>query len=158
MKAESTTAIAELRANAAEFRSTMEVMIEKRLAQIREPADGPRGEPGSPGVPGPPGKIERLNGYVEDAVHYRGDIITHRGSTYQARCDTRASRRTKTGSALRAPAQTVRTDAMVARQTCAALSRLVRAIEHWTLSRLTAVRSLRATTIPASVPAAAGSR
>ena len=88
MKAESTTAIAELRANAAEFRSTMEVMIEKRLAQIREPADGPRGEPGSPGVPGPPGKIERLNGYVEDAVHYRGDIITHRGSTYQARCDT----------------------------------------------------------------------
>jgi hypothetical protein len=27
-------------------------------------------------------------GYVEDAVHYRGDIVTHRGSTYQARCDT----------------------------------------------------------------------
>jgi hypothetical protein len=23
-----------------------------------------------------------------DVVHYRGDIVTHRGSTYQARCDT----------------------------------------------------------------------
>jgi hypothetical protein len=78
-------AIAELRANAAEFRNTMEAMIENRLAQIRELADGPRG---GPGPPGPPGKIERVSGYVVDAVHYRGDIVTHRGSTYQARCDT----------------------------------------------------------------------
>jgi hypothetical protein len=82
IKAESMAAIAELRANAAEFRNTMEAIIENRLAQIREPADGPRGEPG------PPGKIEQVYGYVEEAVHYRGDIVTHRGSTYQARCDT----------------------------------------------------------------------
>jgi hypothetical protein len=46
IKAESMAAVAELRANAAEFRSTMEAMVEKRLAQIRELADGPRGEPG----------------------------------------------------------------------------------------------------------------
>jgi hypothetical protein len=88
IKAESMAAVAELRANAAEIRSTMEAMIEKRLSQIREPADGPRGEPGPGGEPGPPGKIERVYGYVEDAVHYRGDIVTHRGSTYQAQCDT----------------------------------------------------------------------
>jgi hypothetical protein len=88
IKAESMAAVAEMRANAAEFRSTLEAIIEKRLAQIREPADGPRGEPGPRGQPGPPGKIERLYEYVEDAVRYRGDIVTHRGSTYQARCDT----------------------------------------------------------------------
>ena len=81
-------AIAEMRANAAEIRGTMEAMIEQRLAQIRQPADGPRGVPGPRGEPGPPGKLERVHGYVEDAVHYRGDIVTHRGSTYQARCDT----------------------------------------------------------------------
>jgi hypothetical protein len=82
IKAESMVAIAELRANAAEIRSSMEAMIEQRLAQIREPADGPRGEPG------PRGKLERVYGYVEDAVHYHGDIVTYRGSTYQAGCDT----------------------------------------------------------------------
>jgi hypothetical protein len=88
IKAESMAAVAELRANAAEIRSTMEAMIEKRLSQIREPADGPRGEPGPGGEPGPPGKLERVYGYVEDAAHYRGDIVTHRGSSFQARCDT----------------------------------------------------------------------
>jgi hypothetical protein len=88
IKAESMAAIAEMRANAAEIRSTMGAMIEQRLAQIRQPADGPRGVPGPRGEPGPPGKLERVHGYVEDAVHYRGDIVTHRGSTYQARCDT----------------------------------------------------------------------
>ena len=88
MKAESMAAIAELRANAAEIRNAMEAMIEKRLAQMREPVDGPRGEPGPRGDPGPPGKIERLYGYVEGAVHYRGNLVTHGGSTYQARCDT----------------------------------------------------------------------
>jgi hypothetical protein len=88
MKAESMAAIAEMRANAAEIRSKMEAMIEKRLAQTRQPADGPRGVPGPRGEPGPPGKLERVYRYVEDAVHYRGDIVTYRGSTFQARCDT----------------------------------------------------------------------
>ena len=88
IKAESMAAIAEMRANAAEIRGTMEAMIDQRLAQIRQPADGSRGVPGPRGEPGPPGKIERVHGYVEDAVHYRGDIVTYRGSTYQARCDT----------------------------------------------------------------------
>jgi hypothetical protein len=88
IKAESIAAVAEMRANAAEIRSTMEAMIEERLAQIREPADGPRGEPGPLGEPGAPGKLERVHRYVEHAVHYRGDIVTHGGSTYQARCDT----------------------------------------------------------------------
>jgi hypothetical protein len=77
--------VAQLRADTVEIRSKMEGMIAERLAQIRQPMDGiegPRGEAG------PPGKIERVCGYVEGAVHYRGDIVTHRGSTYQARCDT----------------------------------------------------------------------
>ena len=87
IKAESLAAVAEMRANVAEVRSTMEAKIE-RLAQMREPADGPRGEPGHAANPVRPGKIERVYGYAEDAVHYRGDIVTHSGSTYQARCDT----------------------------------------------------------------------
>ena len=88
IKAESLAAIAELRANAAEFRSAMEANVGQRIAQIREPADGPHGEPGPRGEPGPPGKIESVRAYVEDAVHYRGDIVTHGGSTYHAQCDT----------------------------------------------------------------------
>lgn len=88
IKAESLAAVAEMRANAAEIRGTMEAMIEQRLAQIRQPADGARGVPGPRGEPGPPGKLERVHGYVEDAVHYRGNIVTYLGSTYQARCDT----------------------------------------------------------------------
>ena len=88
IKAESAAVIAELRASAAEIRSTMETMIENRLAKIREPADGPRGESGPRGEPGPPGNIERAHGYVEGSVRYRGDIVTHRGATFQALCDT----------------------------------------------------------------------
>ena len=43
IKAESVAEIAELRAAAAEFRSTMESMIAERLAQIRQPIDGKEG-------------------------------------------------------------------------------------------------------------------
>ena len=89
MAAESMAAISELRADAAEFRSTMESMIAARLAtQLRQPADakeGPRGEAG------PPGKIEGVRPYVEDMVHYEGDIVVREGSTYQARRDTSRS-------------------------------------------------------------------
>jgi hypothetical protein len=86
--AESMAAVAELRINAAEIRSTMETMIEKRLAQIREPADGLRGEPGPRGEAGPPGKIEGVRAYVQGAVHYERDIVIHEGSTYMAKRDT----------------------------------------------------------------------
>jgi hypothetical protein len=91
VKAESMAAIAELRAAAAEFRSTMEAMIAERLGQIRQPIDGkegPRGEPGSRGEAGPPGRIEGVRAFVEDVVNYEGDIVVCEGSTYLAKCDT----------------------------------------------------------------------
>jgi hypothetical protein len=88
IKAESMAAVAELRINAAEIRGTMEKMIEKRLAQIREPADGLRGEPGPRGEAGPPGKIEGVRAYVHGAVHYERDVVVHEGSTYMAKRDT----------------------------------------------------------------------
>jgi len=91
IKAESMAAIAELRAGAAEFRNTMEAMIAERLAQIRQPLDGkegPRGEQGPCGEAGPPGKIAGVQAYVEDAIHYRGDVVVHLGGTFQAKCDT----------------------------------------------------------------------
>ena len=65
-------AIAELRADAAEFRSTMESMIAARLAQLRQPADGKEGPRGEAS---PPGKIEGVRPYVEDMVHCEGDIV-----------------------------------------------------------------------------------
>jgi hypothetical protein len=90
IKAESKAAVAELGA-AAEFRSTMERMVAERLAEIRQPIDGekgPRGEQGPCGEAGPPGKIANIQAYVEDAIHYRGDVVAHLGGTFQAKCDT----------------------------------------------------------------------
>jgi hypothetical protein len=81
----SMAAIAELRAAAAEFRSTMEAMIAERLAQLRQPADGKEGPRGEAG---PTGRIKGVRAYLEDMVHYEGDIVVHEGSTYQAKRDT----------------------------------------------------------------------
>jgi hypothetical protein len=88
IKAESIAAVAELRAAAAEFRSTMERMVAERLAQIRDGKEGPRGEHGPRGEAGPPGRIEGVRAYVQDAVHYEGDIVVCEGSTYLATRDT----------------------------------------------------------------------
>jgi hypothetical protein len=88
IKSESLAAVAEMRANAAEIRGSMEKMIEQRLAQIREPADGPRGEQGERGERGLPGQLRAVKQFVEGGVHYDGDVVMHMGSTYQARRDT----------------------------------------------------------------------
>jgi hypothetical protein len=91
VKSEAAAAVAELRASAGEVRVSMESMIAERLAQIRQPVDGkegPRGETGPRGEAGPPGKIASVQAYVEDAIHYRGDVVVHLGGTFQAKCDT----------------------------------------------------------------------
>jgi hypothetical protein len=88
VKAEAASAVAELRAAAAEFRNTMEAMIAARLAQLRQPIDGKEGPPGPRGEDGPHGRVEGVRAYVEGAVHYRGSMVTHLRGTYQARCDT----------------------------------------------------------------------
>jgi hypothetical protein len=87
IKAEAMAVVAELRANAAEVRSTMEATIERRLAQIRQPADGPRGERGLQGERGPMGWLKTAEPFAE-GVHYEGDVVVHMGATYQARRDT----------------------------------------------------------------------
>ncbi len=88
LQAESKAAIADLRANAAEICGGMEKMIAERLAQIGQPADGPRGEKGERGERGLPGQLRAVKQFVEGGVHYDGDVVMHAGSTYQARCDT----------------------------------------------------------------------
>ena len=49
---------------------------------------GERGLPGQDGATGKPGQIAAAKAFVHGDVHYDGDIVTHRGATYQARCDT----------------------------------------------------------------------
>jgi hypothetical protein len=91
IKAESTSAIAELRASVVEIRTAMEAMIVERLAQVRQPVDGregPRGETGPRGEAGPPGTLKGVRAYVEGKVHYQGELVAHEGSTYRALCDT----------------------------------------------------------------------
>jgi len=51
---------------------------------------GEKGEPGQGGNPGPEGKAGKLPIVADwaDRVHYDGDVVSHRGSTYQALRDT----------------------------------------------------------------------
>jgi hypothetical protein len=91
VKAEATATIAELRASVGEVRVSMESMITERLGQIRQPIDGkdgPRGEQGPCGEAGPPGKIAGVQAYVEDTIHYRGEVVVHLGGAFQAKWDT----------------------------------------------------------------------
>src|SRR5262245_28596997 len=57
MQAECMAVVAEFRAAAAEFRSSMEAMVAERLGQLRQPADGREGPRGDPGPPGSAGKL-----------------------------------------------------------------------------------------------------
>ena len=45
------------------------------------------GEPGPAGPPGAPGKLPVVRAWT-DQIHYDGDVVTHLGATWQARCDT----------------------------------------------------------------------
>jgi len=82
MAAESTAAIAELRAAAAEFRSNLEAMTSERLAQIR------RGERGQKGDKGDPGLLPLVREWIKDEISYRGDVVICDGGTWQATKDT----------------------------------------------------------------------
>jgi hypothetical protein len=64
--------------------------IHARLEALRDGKNGEPGCPGSPGSPGPPGApgalpVVRL---WAEGVHYLGDVVAHRGSTWQALRDT----------------------------------------------------------------------
>jgi hypothetical protein len=73
VKAESTTAVAEMRAAVADMRTVMERQIEERLGHLRKSIDDKNGP--------------QIHAYVE-GVHYGGELVAYEGSTYQARCDT----------------------------------------------------------------------
>jgi hypothetical protein len=49
---------------------------------------GDRGERGQDGKDGARGEVKAAFAFVAGSVHYRSDIVTHKGSTYQALCDT----------------------------------------------------------------------
>jgi hypothetical protein len=49
---------------------------------------GDRGERGHDGKDGARGEVKAAFAFVVGAVHYKSDIVTHKGSTYQATCDT----------------------------------------------------------------------
>jgi hypothetical protein len=73
VKAESTTAVAEMRAAVADMRTVMERQIEERLGGLRKLVDDKNGP--------------QIHAYAE-GVHYAGELVAYEGSTYQARCDT----------------------------------------------------------------------
>ena len=56
-----------------------------------EGPQGAAGAPGEPGKDGAPGEFKAAVPYAEGKVHYRGELVTHHGSTYQAREDTAAA-------------------------------------------------------------------
>jgi hypothetical protein len=49
---------------------------------------GLRGQDGEAGKAGAPGRVSAVMLFVAGAVHYEGELVSHRGSTYQACCDT----------------------------------------------------------------------
>lgn len=51
-------------------------------------ANGATGEAGERGPPGPPARFPAVRAWEADRVHYAGDIVSHRGATYQAQEDT----------------------------------------------------------------------
>ena len=106
-----TEALAEARAQNDVFRTQLADAVAARLAGVRDGADGAPGrdgtdgapgrdgadgtpgrdgvdgERGDAGPPGPPGRLPTARGW-EDRVHYDGDVVTHGGAAWQARCDT----------------------------------------------------------------------
>jgi hypothetical protein len=74
VKSEAAAAVAELRASVAEVRVSMERMIEDRLGGLRKLVNEKNGP--------------RVRPYEEGQIHYEGELVTHRGCTYQALKDT----------------------------------------------------------------------
>ncbi|WP_167561253.1 hypothetical protein [Bradyrhizobium sp. AS23.2] len=67
-------AVAEARAAFSDTLIRLERAIEERLGGLRTLIDEKN--------------VPRVHPYVEGNVHYEGELVTHEGSTYQARCDT----------------------------------------------------------------------
>jgi hypothetical protein len=88
IKAESIAAIAELRAAAAEFRSTMEATVAERLTRIHQPIDGKEGPRGEKGDKGDPGELPMIRAWVAGEISYAGEVVTGDGGTWQAKKDT----------------------------------------------------------------------
>jgi len=118
IEAQAQATVAGLRAELIElraaFRDEMQRMVAERLATVCDGTAGSQGEPGEPGAAGPTGpqgepgepgpaglpgaKGERgergVDGMLplvqawQAGVHYRGNVVTDRGATWQATIDT----------------------------------------------------------------------
>lgn len=76
----------------------VERMVSEAVAALPPPVPGPegppgppgesiKGDPGEPGSPGPIGNLPVAKEWAE-GVHYKAEVVTHLGATYQARRDT----------------------------------------------------------------------
>ena len=74
VKAESLAAVADSRAAFSDALIKLENVIQERLGGLRQLIDQKFGP--------------RVRAYVDDEVHYQGQLVTREGSTYQALCDT----------------------------------------------------------------------
>ena len=57
--------------------------LELKVAELTGAVDVLRGA-----APPPPAKLPRVRAWAADTVHHEGDVVTHEGATWQARCDT----------------------------------------------------------------------
>lgn len=79
----------ELAASFSESQRKLNLVVDTSLQDFFEKAEDKLAEvkDGDPGPPGKDGKMPIIREW-QARVHYEGDIVTHNGSTYQAKCDT----------------------------------------------------------------------
>jgi hypothetical protein len=90
IQAEADALVSQLRADLAELRADFETKLSERIATVHDGADGAPGTPGPPGPAGdqgPPGKLPQCRRW-EGGVYYSGDVVIHRGGTWQSVRDT----------------------------------------------------------------------